>query len=362
MSIQEDVLNTGESFPADIALPSRAELLQELAAYGVQGAGAIRLVDSTRDETDVRLNYIIGRRWVLRYCNRGSMTERRMADLNRLIERYRRAGILCPAFLPDAAGNYLHARGPLECYLSEYINLRLANEAEGIDAERLLFQVQASVASFAEANRNADLSDTMGMYSLFDLSPFDLPVGYDEKQDNFNHLLELLHRKREDELAARLEARHSLVRQNLRAVYRSLPRCVFQADENFSNVLIDAKGDFAGFIDFNLAGTEVVVNQLVNLVGFDYDEKTESPIGAEARLEHAIRGFQEHMRPMLRLYHAGEPEKQALAWYAWIVMVAQWPIFCYFRHAIEKGELKAEICELLSLIADLPEDRLRVGE
>ena len=262
MNEQEDILTPGESFPAGIAVPSRAELLRELASFGVDSAGAIRLVDSTRGAEDIRLNYIIGKQWVLRYCNQGNMTERRMAALNRLIGRYRAAGILCPAFCPDAAGNYLHSHGPLQCYLSEYIDLRLADEAEGIDIDRLLFQVQASVASFAEANRDVDLSETMGMYSLFDLSPFDIPVGYDEKQDNFHQLIELLRRERKDELAARLEARHDLIRQKLRAVYRSLPRCVFQADENFSNVLIDESGNFAGFIDFNLAGTEVIVNQL----------------------------------------------------------------------------------------------------
>ena len=115
MREQNDILSPGEGFPAGIALPSRADLLRELAAYGIITDGAIRLIDSTRDESDIRLNYIIGKQWVLRYCGEGSMTERRMADWNRLIERYRAAGIRCPAFLPDADGNYLHAHGPLQC-------------------------------------------------------------------------------------------------------------------------------------------------------------------------------------------------------------------------------------------------------
>ena len=65
---------------------------------------------------------------------------------------------------------------------------------------------------------------------------------------------------------------------------------------------------------------------------------------------------------MLRVYHAAEKERRALTWYAWIVMVAQWPNLCFFRKAIKEGTLKKEIYELLSLIAGLPEDRLLTEE
>ena len=61
---------------------------------------------------------------------------------------------------------------------------------------------------------------------------------------------------------------------------------------------------------------------------------------------------------MLQAYHTTEKEQQALIGYAWIVMVAQWPIYCFFQKAIKEGSLKKEICELLSLIVDLPESRL----
>ena len=39
-------------------------------------------------------------------------------------------------------------------------------------------------------------------------------------------------------------------------------------------------------------------------------------------------------------------------------MIAKWPTVCYFRNALGKSEMKAEILELLSLIAELPEERL----
>lgn len=354
------VLKPSERFPKEMEAPERADVLVELSKFGIKGANTIKLIDSTHDAMDVRLNYIIDKKWVLRFCNAPDMTEKRMGDLSRLIGRYQAMGLKCPAFIADDNGKYLHPWKQFLCYLSEYVDLPLAGDIELNDEDQLSCQVSESVALFAETYRDVDLSETMGMYSLFELSPFDIPNGMDEKQDNFNQLIRLLRSEEEDDLANRLEVRHTDIRRKLHEIYRELPRCVFQGDENFSNVLIDDVQHFAGFIDFNLAGAEVIVNQLANLAGFDYDEKQTDPEGAEARLEFAIRYFQDHISRMLRVYHATEKERQALIWYAWIVMVAQWPNFCFFKKAITDGILKKEICELLSLIVDLPEERLSV--
>ena len=355
------VLKPSERFPKEMEVPECADVLTELSKFGIESANAIKLIDTTHDALDVRLNYIIDKKWVLRFCNAPDMTEKRMGELNRLIGRYRAMGLQCPVFIADATGQYLHPWKQFQSYLSEYIDQPLASDIELKDEEQLMFQVAESVALFAETYRDVDLSETMGMYSLFDLSPFDIPTGMDEKQDNFNNLLRLLRNEKEDDLANRLEIRHTDIRRKLKTVFRELPRCVFQGDENFSNVLVDDAQHFIGFIDFNLAGTEVIVNQLVNLAGFDYDEKQTAPEGAEARLDVAIRHFHDHMSRMLRVYHTTEKERQALIWYAWIVMVAQWPNFCFFRKAIHDGVLKKEIYELLSLIVDLPEERLLAG-
>lgn len=360
-----DLLETNKWFPNEMTSPQRKDILQELSRFGVgiEKVGTIQLMDSTRDAEDIRLNYIIDKKWVLRFCNAPDMTEQRIGDLNRLVERYQALEYRCPAFLADPEGKYLHFWNGLACYLSEYIDLPLAREREedcsGDDGDRLMGQVAEAVARFAQQYRDVDLSGTVGMYSLFDLNPYDALEGKDEKQDNFDCLMEALRGAGEDALAQRLEARHEDIRRKLRAVYRDLPRCVFQGDENLSNVLVDESGNFAGFIDFNLAGTEVIVNQLANVAGFEYGNE-EIPVGAEARLELALRGYQDRICPMLQVYHTTEQERQALVWYAWIVMVAQWPTACFFTEALQGGTLKQEICELLSLIADLPEERLMV--
>ncbi len=358
---QTNEFTPNENYPKAVPVPQREDILSLLACYGVNDATEMKLIDSTHDESDIRLNYIIDKKWVMRFCNPSSMSEKRIGELNRLISRYIDFGLICPRFIADGEGNYLHPWENLVCYLSEYIDLPLASDLQlELEAGDALFcEVRSSVAAFANKYKNADLSENFGMYSLFDLSPFDIPEGIDEKQQNFNKLIELLQSENENALADKLINRHVAVRAELKAIYKALPRCVFQGDENFSNLLVDENGHFAGFIDFNLAGTEVTVNQLANLASPDFEESEKEPIGARARLDHAVKGFRESMAQMLEHYEASDSEKHATALYAWIAFISQWPIFCYFRWAL-KGELRSEILELLDLIAELPVEELKV--
>ena len=350
----------GERFPAGRLAPERAEIEAILADYGVRDLSGIKLLDTTRDASDIRLNYIVDKKVVLRFANAPGMSEQRLEELNRLIGRYADMGLRCPKFLLHPDGKFLHPWSDMQYYLSEYIDLSVADEVEIEDESRLMEEVADSVAGFAEKYRNVDLSETMGMYSLFEQSPLDKEAGIDEKEDNFRELVKCLRDLSQDALAERLEKKNTSIREKLKAVYGKLPRCVFQGDENFTNVLVDAGQHFAGFIDFNLAGTEVIVNQLANLAGFDYDEENKAPEGASNRLAHGIAYYQAHAGRMLRIYHAVPLERQAMAWYAWIVMAAQWPTVCFFRDGLSREPLRDEILELLSLIADLPEDALTV--
>ena len=54
------------------------------------------------------------------------------------------------------------------------------------------------------------------------------------------------------------------IRRELRSFYKELPRCVFQGDENFSNLCVDENRRISGLFDFNMSGTEVIANYLAN--------------------------------------------------------------------------------------------------
>lgn len=352
-------LTPGEHFPSYLTPPTAEEILSLLGEYGISSSGEyIHLIDSSQDpETDLRLNYIIDKRFVLRLHRAPDLTEERLGNLARLVDRYKEFGLQCPAFLPDEKGIFLHSRGPLSVYLTEYIDLPLMDvlikeNPKSIDEDAFWQEVTDSVALFAQRYKNVDLMETRGMYSLFDLAPFDKEEGIDEKQQNFNQLMKTLKGMGEEALAEKLLVRHEEIRSRLKAVYKDLPQCVFQADENYSNVLVGPDGHLAGFIDFNLAGTEVIVNQLANLGG-GFQEELKEPIGAKNRLERTMEEYRQYQDRLLSLYQATDLEKQAMEWYNWIALISGWPQLCFFKEGLKNEALKEEILELLALLADL---------
>ncbi len=360
---QIEELNKPKPCSQALVHPAWEELLSLLSLYGVEAAENVGLMDTSHDEQDIRWNYIIDRKYVLRLTNAPEMTEERFADLNRLIGRYGEFGLRCPAFIQGTDGLFFHSWGQLQVYLSEYIDLPVAEDVELTEAEKnaLRREVVLSIARFMERYKGVDLIPTMGMYSLFDLCPYDVPVGIDEKQQNLNNVCAALEKAGERALAQKLAAKNEEVRARLLKVYRSLPRCVTQGDENFSNVLLNEAHGLAGLIDFNLSGTDVCVNLIANNADFELDIMDDKPLDDPfAALEAALVSYRRNASMLLAVYHATDTERAALSDYAWIALAAQYPYACAFVDRLEKDAARSSTLALLWEIAELDMDRLVV--
>lgn len=345
-------INTVKDCTKETARPSAKDIAALLRIYGVSKPHSIGLVDSSHGADDIRWNYIIDRRYVLRFCNAPEMTESRMEDMNRLIDRYRAFGFRCPAFLKTEDGRFFLPWNTLAVYLSDYIDLPLGEESGEKEKDALRDEVVRSIARFMDRYKGVDLIVTMGMYSLFELCPFDVPLGIDEKQQNLDTVLDTLRGIGEDALAAKLGHRNEAVRAYLLPIYKTLPRCVTQGDENLSNVLVDG-GHVAGLIDFNLAGTDVCVNLIANNADFNLDIFHDRPIDAAQTLETALENYRRNAQMMLSEYHATEEERAALPYYAWIALASQYPYACAFADRVKKEACRESTLALLGLIADL---------
>ena len=55
MTVHQHNLEPGERFPKDMQAPALSDILTELSKFGIDGAAAIELIDSTHDAADVRL-------------------------------------------------------------------------------------------------------------------------------------------------------------------------------------------------------------------------------------------------------------------------------------------------------------------
>lgn len=355
-------LNETKEWSRDLPHPTQEGLCSLLALYGVSNAVKVGLLDTSHGADDIRWNYIIDKKYVLRLTNAPDMTEERLDDLNRLIGRYADFGLRCPAFLKGTDGRFFHPWGELTAYLSEYVDLPIAEEADLTETEKkdLRQEICLSIAGFMERYKGVDLISTMGMYSLFDLSPYDAAEGFDEKQWNLNNLTAALRKAGAEDLAHRLEAWNESVRARLLAVYKTLPRCVTQADEGFTNVLLDEKKHMAGLIDFNLSGTDVCVNLIANNAILDLDVPSDKPFDPQAELEKALAGYRKNAARMLTVYSASEAERDALMDYAWIALVCQYPNASACIHRIEKEETRTSALGLLEALVTLDRSRLYI--
>jgi hypothetical protein len=156
-----------------------------LQLFDIHSAERVEFVDSSHGEDDIRHNYLIDKKYVLRINSAKVMTEERLTELNTLIERYRSFGMKAPLFLKAQNGKFVVERDGMFCYLSEYLDYPLADDVKHRCREDLRRQRIIFVARFAEQFKNVDLIDTVSMYSIFDLAPYDKLSGLDidEKQD-----------------------------------------------------------------------------------------------------------------------------------------------------------------------------------
>lgn len=327
-------------------------LLSLLSEYGISGFEQLEYRDSSHGEEDLRQQYIFDRKAVLRVNSAKVMNEERFSELNRLISRYNEFGIRAPYFLADGEGIFLHERDGFYVYLSEYMDAPITAEEDrwkNLNEERLVM-----IASFSEKYKNVDLSNTMSMYSLFELSPYDLLIGSDEKEQNLKSLMEELLMFGEEDLAMELEKKNGRLRQSLLGVYKNLPRAVFQGDENYFNLCVDEKGHIMGIFDFNMSGTEVIANYLANNVFLDHPYFREEQFekhDAETLVRLLWQWHREKTEIIERHYCFEEEERRAYQSYSELVTISGFPnvrAFLRYLNGEETGKKTVEILKLLA--------------
>ena len=99
------------------------QVLDLLQQFQIHNAEKVEFVDSSQGEDDIRHNYIIDKKYVLRLNSAKVMTDERLTELNTLIERYRSFGMKAPLFLKAQNGSFVVEQDGKNCYLSEYLDL-----------------------------------------------------------------------------------------------------------------------------------------------------------------------------------------------------------------------------------------------
>ncbi|MGN1344312.1 MAG: hypothetical protein ACI4U3_07010, partial [Traorella sp.] len=102
------------------------ELSFILNQYGIESFQNAEFIDSSHGDNDIRHNYMIDKKYVLRVNNAKVMKEERINELNTLITRYHNFGLKTPSFILNNNQNYIIEYKGNDCYLSEYLDLDIA--------------------------------------------------------------------------------------------------------------------------------------------------------------------------------------------------------------------------------------------
>ena len=239
-------------------------------------AAPYQVINTSRDEADFRETVLVeteaGRRFVLKLADNDFTTPARIGMWQRTAEEYRALGYYCPRIYAARSGGFPtveYGGRRCLCYAEDFAAYRsVADRAAGETEEN----GKALAASCREAvwtmtakiaARRLDYTDFPSAYCLFEtFSPGDEVDEVLENARDWKQYAETL----PAEFAEQVRRIWDLWTENraaLEAVYPQLPRSVFQADLNPTNLLVDESGQFVGVFDFNLCGRDVFLNYLM---------------------------------------------------------------------------------------------------
>ncbi|MCL2301354.1 MAG: phosphotransferase [Firmicutes bacterium] len=242
------------------------------ALYGQGEPEVLQAYDTSHGERDLRYVYLLrcpdGTKIALKAARNAFTTPERVEGWAALTEHYNALGIYAPRFLKTAQGQYTAGVGGFLVYAEEYIDGVMAEAQEETSAGKPDFRKSEAGVAMLEtlglaAANPAPLVPWSTSWCLYDRFDDD-----DQTDENSECATKLTAHIAENfpQYALRAQAvlaKYFQLRAEFEPIYRALPKAVFQGDLGPNNVVLDHNGAFKGVCDFNLSGTEPVLNMLL---------------------------------------------------------------------------------------------------
>ena len=321
------------------------------ALYGQGEPEILKTYNTSRGDTDLRYVYLLrypdGTKIALKVTRNIFTTSERVEGWASLATHYNNLGIYAPRFIKIPAKRYSTEIDGFLVYAEEFIDGLIA---EDYDSE------SSKAFDFRESEAGIAMLESLGLVAA---NPVPLVPWYtswclydkfdevDETDENFDCA-----KKCTDYIssnfpvyAPRAQAvmdKYNKLRAEFEPIYRSLPKSVFQGDLNGSNIILTNDGKFKGLCDFNLSGTETILNMLFcecrSCWGGEEENKIASISDASAQWAHddlTARLFKQTAKH----YKLTDAEKRAFSTYYNITYAFRWQNFGFIKyHLREHGE------------------------
>ena len=310
--------------------------------YGIDPYNILAVHDSSRGDDDLRYTYILqqnitGDKIALKIAKNCFTTPERVIGWAELAEHYNKLGIYAPRFLKNSTGVYSSSVDGYIVYAEECYEGKTEAEIELKD-ESVRTDVLQSLG-LAAANP-APLVPWYTCWCLYDT--FDESDLYDENLICAINFVKFIKENLSEysEQARTIFNKYKTMRTEFEPIYRSLPKTVFQGDLNSTNILITNDGKFKGLCDFNLSGTETILNMLFceccncwNWTEKDTVSKL-SDISAQYQIDNetakALAVVGEH-------YKFTDSEKSAFTTYYNITYPFRWGNYSFYMHHLRES-------------------------
>lgn len=319
-----------------------------------------KIIDSSKADIDIRKNYCLsfenGSEFVLKITNNSFTTPERIKGWKVLSELYKDNEIYCPQIkeiengqccveaISESDKTYIAYLEEKKKYKTvwEYIKEHGEDEKEKRELE----------AKFDNLDFYGRVLETIGVIANVSRKLVNWPTPYclyetfciEDKNDENYEFAEIFYNLCKKQKHVDKEFLNSIWRIYIKKKvkfeneYRKLPKAVFQSDLNSSNVLIDEELNFSGLIDFNISGTETILNYAIceSLYYLNYDDlkSLDSIETAEKYDSH----FNKAMACIKKHYTFTQEENKAFLTLYNIVAPFRFPNISLFIGAIEKGE------------------------
>lgn len=293
------------------------EIKQIASKYTEIEVQSFELIASAIRENDIRLIYSIGfknkERIIVKINRNKFTTHERIRGWTELVQAYIEEGIYCPRilklrdeeeysfqFIRDTGESHIVYGEEFKKYKSawEYAKEQSGERKEeveryfkSLDFKKKVAKVEGKIAN---KGKNRNLVPWSTAYVLYDKFSED-----DLSDENYEFALKIYEELKEEEkidreLLEKIWGIYNEGKSKLEEEYRKLPKAVFQGDLNWSNLLIDEDLELVGLIDFNLSGTETILNYVIcEGMYFTQNEKKKEWISSEfiERHDNHLRTF-----------------------------------------------------------------------
>ena len=255
--------------------------------YNSSEFSIIKEVNSSRSDSDKRYAFLLrftdNKELVIKICKNAFTTADRITGWQKLCKKYLSIGIHCPQIVNSKNGRPYEITSinneKYYMWAEEMSKYKTCDEFWGddkpkIDLSIIQSAVLESIGKIAASFTDSDLLPFPSAFCVYDT--FDSTDTVDENYANAENFCETAkaHFQEHSEYIDKIWSLFLHNRKIFEPVHRALPKASFQADINPSNILVDEDMNFAGYIDFNLSGTEPVLSYIItnDVCGYRLDE------------------------------------------------------------------------------------------